>query len=249
MRPRALDEVVGQEHLLARGLGAARARSSRAGRTRWSSTGRRARARRRWRGSSRPRRTPRSRSSAPSRPGGPRCAGARARPAPPPGTAERDGLLPRRDPPLQQGPAGRAAAGGRGGPRHADRGDDREPVLRGQLGAALAHARSTSCARCWPSDVEVAAAARGRRRSAREADDDALAFLAARAGGDARTALAALELAVQTHGRVTLEAPRTRCSGARCRTTRPATATTTRSRPGSRPRAARTPTPPSTTSR
>jgi putative ATPase len=38
-----------------------------------------------------------------------------------------------------------------------------------------------------------------------EADDDALAFLAGRAGGDARTALAALELAVQTHGRVTLQ--------------------------------------------
>jgi putative ATPase len=38
------------------------------------------------------------------------------------------------------------------------------------------------------------------------ADDDAVAFLAARAGGDARTALAALELAVQTHGTVTLEA-------------------------------------------
>jgi putative ATPase len=39
-----------------------------------------------------------------------------------------------------------------------------------------------------------------------QADDDAIEFLAARAGGDARTALAALELAVQTHGRVTLEA-------------------------------------------
>jgi putative ATPase len=39
-----------------------------------------------------------------------------------------------------------------------------------------------------------------------QADDDAVEFLAARAGGDARTALAALELAVQTHGRVTLEA-------------------------------------------
>jgi putative ATPase len=35
---------------------------------------------------------------------------------------------------------------------------------------------------------------------------DAIAFLAARAGGDARTALAAFDLAVQTHGRVTLEA-------------------------------------------
>jgi putative ATPase len=39
-----------------------------------------------------------------------------------------------------------------------------------------------------------------------EADDDAIAFLAARAGGDARTALAAFDLAVKTHGRVTLEA-------------------------------------------
>jgi hypothetical protein len=47
---------------------------------------------------------------------------------------------PRRDPPLQQGAAGRAAAGRRGGPRHADRRDDREPVLRGQLGAAEPHA-------------------------------------------------------------------------------------------------------------
>ena len=39
-----------------------------------------------------------------------------------------------------------------------------------------------------------------------EADDDAIAFLAARAGGDARTALAAFDLAVHTHGRVTLQA-------------------------------------------
>jgi putative ATPase len=38
-----------------------------------------------------------------------------------------------------------------------------------------------------------------------QADEDAIEFLAARAGGDARTALAALELAVQTHGHVTLE--------------------------------------------
>jgi putative ATPase len=38
------------------------------------------------------------------------------------------------------------------------------------------------------------------------ADEDAITFLATRAGGDARTALAALELAVQTQGVVTLEA-------------------------------------------
>ena len=48
--------------------------------------------------------------------------------------------VPRRDPPLQQGAAGRAAARRRGRPADADRGDDREPVLRGQLGAALAGA-------------------------------------------------------------------------------------------------------------
>ncbi|HEX6391514.1 MAG TPA: replication-associated recombination protein A, partial [Solirubrobacteraceae bacterium] len=38
------------------------------------------------------------------------------------------------------------------------------------------------------------------------ADDDGLEFLAGRAGGDARTALAALELAVRTSGHVTLDA-------------------------------------------
>src|SRR4051812_48541497 len=38
-----------------------------------------------------------------------------------------------------------------------------------------------------------------------DVDDEAIAFLAARAGGDARTALAALELAVDTAGHVTLE--------------------------------------------
>ena len=49
-------------------------------------------------------------------------------------------LLPRRDPPLQQGPAGRAAARGRGGAGDADRRHHREPVLRGQQRAALARA-------------------------------------------------------------------------------------------------------------
>ena len=127
------------------------------------------------------------------------------------------------------------------------------PVLRGQRGAALALRRSTSCTRCWPSDVEVVLRRAVEAGSTREADDDAIEFLAARSGGDARTALDALELAVATtHGRrarVDAARARTRCSAARCATTRPATATTTRSRPGSRPRAARTPTPRSTTSR
>ena len=56
--------------------------------------------------------------------------------------------VPRRDPPLQQGAAGRAPAGHRGGPRHADRRDDREPVLRAQLGAPLADAAATSSRAC-----------------------------------------------------------------------------------------------------
>ena len=57
----------------------------------------------------------------------------------PPRHAERP--LPRRDPSLQQGPAGRAPPPRRGRHRHAHRRDDREPVLRGQLGAPVADAR------------------------------------------------------------------------------------------------------------
>ena len=77
-----------------------------------------------------------------------------------------DDLLPRRDPPLQQGPAGRAAAGGRGGPDHADRRDDREPVLRGQLGAAVAGAASTSSTRSAPPTSGCCSNARSRAASA-----------------------------------------------------------------------------------
>ncbi len=45
--------------------------------------------------------------------------------------------LPRRDPPLQQGPAGCPPPGRRERPADADRGDHREPVLRGQRGPPL----------------------------------------------------------------------------------------------------------------
>ena len=55
--------------------------------------------------------------------------------------------LHRRDPPLQQGAAGRPAAGHRGRHRHADRRDHREPLLRGQLGADLAAASCTASSR------------------------------------------------------------------------------------------------------
>jgi putative ATPase len=56
-----------------------------------------------------------------------------------------------------------------------------------------------------PADVEVVVR-RAVDSIGAQADDDAVRFLAARAGGDARTALAALELAVESHGRVTLAA-------------------------------------------
>ena len=95
--------------------------------------------------------------------------------------------VPRRDPPLQQGPAGRAAARGRGGARDADRRDDGEPVLRGELGAPVANAalraraalrggsspRSCAAARpssarrcrtsCWRWSRSAPAATRARR--------------------------------------------------------------------------------------
>ena len=60
------------------------------------------------------------------------------------GNGAADDPLHRRDPPLQQGAAGLGAARGRGRPRDADRRDDREPLLRGQLRAPLAlHGRSS----------------------------------------------------------------------------------------------------------
>ena len=71
---------------------------------------------------------------------------------------------------------------------------------------------------------------RARVRGRAEVDDDALEFLAARSGGDARTALSALELACETvGGRAPSRCawPRTPSSAARSSTTRAATSTTT----------------------
>ena len=162
--------------------------------------------------------------------------------------------LPRRDPPLQQGAAGRAAAGGRGRRRDADRRDDREPVLRGQLGAALAHAdlraraarggrarvdrrgaaRPSSRPRSRTTLAELIAAPRRRRRAQRAQHPRA------RVRRRPRPRAVALEAAPRRGRR--------RASG-RSSTTRAATRTTTSSRPSSSRCAARTPTPPSTTSR
>ena len=255
MRPRTLDEFVGPGAPARRGLGAApRDRAGppalddppRAARDRQDD----ARADRRRR-----RRTPRSRSRARSQAGRAEVRAVierarerlRERRAP-------DDLLPRRDPPLQQGPAGRAAARGRGGAGHADRRDDREPVLRGQLGAALAHAASTSSRRSTAEQIrellDRAVAAR-RLRAGHDVDDEALEFLA-RAHGrrrahGAQRARARLRGGRSADSAVTLAHAEDALQRRALLYDSQATATTTRSRPGSRRRAAPIPTPRSTT--
>ena len=156
-----------------------------------------------------------------------------------------DGLLPGRDPPLQQGPAGRAAAGGRGRAGDVDRGDDREPVLRGQLRADLAFARVRARAavggRCAGA-ARPGGGARGVRAGPRASTPEALEFLAERSGGrcpdGAERAGAGLR-GRGADGGVGAR-PRTRSSAGRSSTTARPIATTTRSRPGSRRPAGRT---------
>ena len=79
--------------------------------------------------------------------------------------------LHRRDPPLQQSAAGRRPAARRGRHRHADRRDDREPVVRGQLRAALALARVRPqvAGRRRRAHADRARAARSRARPRRAA--------------------------------------------------------------------------------
>ena len=88
--------------------------------------------------------------------------------------------LHRRDPPLQQGAAGRLPAPRRGRRHRPDRRDDGEPVVRGELGAAVAveglraegartgRDRRRSCGARWPTRERGLGAlgARGRRRRA-----------------------------------------------------------------------------------
>ena len=96
--------------------------------------------------------------------------GAPARPAPPRHQRRGHDLLPRRDPPLQQGAAGHAAARGRGGARGARRRHHREPLLRGQLGAAVALPRLRAArARRRPRAGAAAPLARRRARHRRGA--------------------------------------------------------------------------------
>ena len=257
MRPRTLDEFVGQEHLL--GAGQRAAHRDRAGPAALDGPLRaaRARARRRSRGSSPTQRRRRVR-GAQRRRGRPRRGprGARARRASAGratgeptiffldeihrfNKAQQDALLPA----VEEGLVTLIGATTENPYFEVN---SRAAVAHAGLRAARADARPTS--RCCCGGRSSAASA-----APHEVDDDAVAFLAARAGGDARTALAALELACET-------ARRRRAGHARARRGRAAapraplrqaaaTTTTTRSRPGSRRRAARTRTPRSTTSR
>ncbi len=83
-----------------------------------------------------------------------------------------DSLL-RRDPSLQSRAAGRVPAVGRGRGDHADRRDDREPVVRAQLRASVTAARVRARAAvggCDPRDREprlAEARARGQRAACR----------------------------------------------------------------------------------
>ena len=118
--------------------------------------------------------------------------------------------------------------------RHADRRDDREPVLRGQLGAALAHAALRARAALGRAAARGRAARRGgaRRRRARVEARDRPPRRRRRAqrarhprarGRDGRAAR-------REPGASTSRTPR---ASGRSSTTRPATRTTTSSRRGS----------------
>ena len=109
----------------------------------------------------------------------------------------------RRDPPLQPRPAGRLPAPRREGHHRPDRRHHREPLVRGELGAALAlprlraarRSRRTTCSRSCAARWPIASAA--WPGPAPEVSDDALRSIARLANGDARSALNVLELAVQ----------------------------------------------------
>ena len=243
MRPRTLRRV-------RRPGGAARARASRCARrssatccSRSSCGDRPAPARRRSRGSSptRPARQVRLvQRGAGRHQGDPRGHG-RGRAAAPRDRPPHD-RLHRRDPPLQQGAAGRVPAARRGRRHRADRRDDREPVVRGQRRAAVAlegvraaradrrRGRRRSCERAL-ADPERGL---GRRRTS-TVDADALRAIALYANGDARVGAEPARAERRAPRRVVDGARRVdvgarasrRSSGARCSTTRPARSTTT----------------------
>ncbi len=138
MRPRTLDEIVGQDHLLAPGRALRRALEADrvpsmilwgppgSGKTTLAEVIARATS------------STLRRPVGGHRPASPTCARSSTRRA---ASGQPHDPLHRRDPPLQQGPARRGAAPRRGRHGDADRRDHREPVVRGQRGAALAQSR------------------------------------------------------------------------------------------------------------
>ena len=176
--------------------------------------------------------------------------------------------LPRRDPSLQQGPAGRAPAARRGRHGHAHRRDDREPLLRGQLGAPVADARLAArgtdrrrgrgrrppgADRRGARAGRLARAGRRRRPHRRRLRAPRLARRRRRARGAQRPRGRDRARRVRGHPRRRRAASardsrtsRPPPSSASSPTTAPATATTTRSRRSSRACAATTRTPRST---
>ena len=197
MRPRTLDEFVGQEHLLGEGS-ALRARWSPATRTRWCSTGRRGPARPRSRGSPPSTPTPPSRSCPPCRPVAPRCA--RCSPAPRSAQggratiffldeihrfnkAQQDALLPA----VEEGLVTLIGA------------TTENPYFEVNS-ALLSRTQIYQLEQLTSGHIETLlkrAIERGECPKV-EVPDDVLAFLATRSNGDARTALNALELACST---------------------------------------------------
>ena len=100
----------------------------------------------------------------------------------------------RRDPPLQQGAAGRVPAPRREGHHRADRRHHREPVVRGQRGAALAlpRLRAARARRGRPARASCAARSRDRERGLGRHGAERRATTRSRsiarlADGDART--------------------------------------------------------------
>ena len=145
--------------------------------------------------------------------------------------------VPRRGPPLQQGPAGRAAAVGRGRPARADRRDHREPVLRGQPAAAVAVDAVPARAAVGRESLTTLVAARAWRRRARPPTTTPSTHLVDRAGRRRPPDAHGLEVAVALAGaRASRRAactspwttPRRRSARRRCATA--ATSTTTSSR-------------------
>ena len=169
--------------------------------------------------------------------------------------------LHRRDPPLQQGAAGRAARARGVGRRGADRRHHREPLVRGERRAALALPGGRAEAARRRAARGAAAAARSTTRSAGlgalqrggRARTRSTSWPRA-ADGDARTALNVLELAVTTAApdaedgaRAWTWRPCARPSRARrCSTTARARSTSTSSARCTSRCATRTPTPGST---